>query len=412
VYVRAIGEITYKLYCWVIRCVYALIHLSPARDRIVFLSRQATIPSLDFTLLADELRGRFPDWQILFSCYRDSGSFLKRVVGTLKHLRYVARSRICIVDGYSPAVSVPNLDPQLVVIQLWHALGAIKKFGWQSVGTPAGRTPAQAEIFAMHRNYTAVIASGAGAQAAYADAFGYPLERITPLGLPRMDYLLDNDPRGGREQIKELLLAQYPELHEEGVLTLLWIPTFDRAKSATEQTRQEELQKLRSALDEQFIVDAQDTPRFRIIVSRHPFDQDTQNDADEDTRDAQENILCIPKIKTIDLLGFADYVIADYSSAALAAALLRKKVLFYTPDIDDYRISPGLNIDPEVEFPSITFRTPHDLTAFIEQDLAAERYQHSGFWQYCERYFAHEAMDFTTPITSQIANFILASMDA
>ncbi|MDR2106045.1 MAG: hypothetical protein LBP24_01400, partial [Coriobacteriales bacterium] len=122
-----------------------------AKERIAFLSRQSKAPSLDFTLLEAALRARLPGWEVATSCYRDKGGLIARVIGTLRHLRLVATSRLCVVDGYTPAVSIPRLDPSLAVVQLWHALGTFKRFGWQAVDSSEGRTRLQAEQLRMHR---------------------------------------------------------------------------------------------------------------------------------------------------------------------------------------------------------------------------------------------------------------------
>ena len=41
---------------------------------------------------------------------------------------------VCVLDSYWPAVSVLHHKKQLAVIQMWHAMGKIKKSGYQSLG--------------------------------------------------------------------------------------------------------------------------------------------------------------------------------------------------------------------------------------------------------------------------------------
>ena len=48
-----------------------------------------------------------------------------------------------------------------------------------------------------------------------------------------------------------------------------------------------------------------------------------------------------------------DVVVTDYSSLAYEAYLLGKKLLFYIPDIESYRVTPGLNRDPLELAPSL-----------------------------------------------------------
>ncbi|BDE94695.1 hypothetical protein CE91St30_00280 [Raoultibacter timonensis] len=59
-------------------------------------------------------------------------------------------------------------------------------------------------------------------------------------------------------------------------------------------------------------------------------------------------------------------MVTDYSSIVYEAFLLGKKVLFYTPDIDQYRLSPGLNTDPMAECPQLVFLNKKELLKYID----------------------------------------------
>jgi CDP-ribitol ribitolphosphotransferase len=399
------------MYRWVIRALYAVFRRLPvkrsfaktpptAKARVAFLSRQSAKPSLDFVLLEAALRAELPDWNFVTSCYRDTGNFLARILGTLRHLRLVATSRLCIVDGYTPAVSIPNLDPSTTVVQLWHALGTIKRFGWQAVGTSAGRTKAQAEQLKMHHNYTMVIAGGEGPRAAYAQAFGCPEDKIIPLGMPRMDYLLDNAPSCARRQHRNAILARYPQLNS-GRVNILFAPTLHKKGNNGEMKRY--LQELALHLSQDF---------FNLIIAFHPLN--AQHDEREaaasslvSSPDGGAPIISIPQVQGIDLLAIADYVVTDYSAIAFEAALLRRKVLFCVPDIDTYRRSPGLNIDPEEQFPAITFRSIEALADFLRRDIQ-KRGAGTSFLRYCDKYLAHPAAGASARIARHLAATVTA----
>ena len=67
-------------------------------------------------------------------------------------------------------------------------------------------------------------------------------------------------------------------------------------------------------------------------------------------------MLVVHDTATIDALAVADYVVTDYSAVAFEALLASKKTYFYVPDIEEYRISPGLNVDPLTDAPTISTR--------------------------------------------------------
>jgi CDP-ribitol ribitolphosphotransferase len=362
----------------------------------VFLSRQSGRPSLDFVLLESALRTELPGWEFASSCYRDTGDLMTRIGGTLRHLRLVASSRLCVVDGYSPAVSIPHLNPSTVVVQLWHALGTFKRFGWQAIDTAGGRTKTQARHLRMHRNYSMIIAGGEGARVAYAQAFDCPEDRIVPLGMPRMDYLLDDEPSSERAQLTAAIIEQYPQL-ANGRVNVLFAPTFRKGVAAADATQH--LEELASHLPAE---------TFNLIVAFHPLSTSrvAEKPAQRAGSDEPAPLIHISRIPGIDLLPFADYVITDYSAIAFEAALLRRKVVFYVPDIAVYRNSPGLNIDPEEQFSAISFRDVASLASFIRRDMREDGYTRSGFWSYCDAYLAHPAQGATARLARHLSEAV------
>ena len=175
------GRAKLRLIVWAVRLLYAVMCLFPQRRRIVLLSRQAARP-FDYALLEPELARRFPNHRIVWCCVAEIGKMSIPLM--LRQLWHVATADLCLVDGYVPAVSLPRSHRALVV-QMWHAPGAIKRFGYQSVGTPAGRSPQAASTLRMHRGYDFVIAGMPGAVASFSEAFDMPAEKILPLGLER-----------------------------------------------------------------------------------------------------------------------------------------------------------------------------------------------------------------------------------
>lgn len=108
-------------------------------------------------------------------------------------------ARFGVIDRYDPVISLLDFacEPTAlrgaqhlefpavpVVIQLWHAFGAFKKFGYQAIDVAEGHTAEEAAAFKIHRNNSWVICSGEGARTAFAEAFACPVERVLPIGRP------------------------------------------------------------------------------------------------------------------------------------------------------------------------------------------------------------------------------------
>lgn len=340
-----------ELIAWVTRVLYRLLCLLPQRRRITFLSRQAERP-FDFVLLEPALRERFPRHEIVWCCVHEIGRMSIPLM--LRQLRYVATSELCLVDGYVPAVSLP-LSHRSRVVQVWHAPGAIKKFGYQALDTPAGRSSRAARSLRMHRGYDLVVAGMPGAVKALSEAFDVPAQKIAALGLPRIDYLRSSE-------LADLRARRYARAEEavlrafggEGDprLTVLYAPTFRKA-NADALWLEHAVCALRSALA------ATGVP-VRLIVASHPLESSEEHDEKDGVP-----VAFLHGTPTINLLHLADYVVTDYSTVAFEAGYAGRRVLFYVPDIEEYRVSPGLNIDPLTELPTVSSVDAAEVSAVI-----------------------------------------------
>lgn len=340
-----------RLASWLVRFVYGACSLFPQQRKIVFLSRQSACP-FDFLLIEPELKRRFPGYSVVWVCVPKIGAMGLSVL--LRQIWHAATAELCLVDGYIPAISIPHRH-RAFVVQMWHAPGAIKKFGYQSLDTLAGRTSSMARVMRMHRGYDIVIAGMPGAVEAFSEAFDVPRERIAPLGLPRIDYLLApefSELRSRRfakaREIVESSFASSPRCaaSAERRTTVLYAPTFRRGEADAcwlEHAVKDLLQALHGT-------------ESRLIVAGHPLDS-----VAFDVSASDVPVAFVHGVPTIDVLAMADFVVTDYSTVAFEAGYAGKRVLFYVPDIEEYRISPGLNIDPLAVLPSLSFTSARAL---------------------------------------------------
>ena len=90
-----------------------------------------------------------------------------------------------VVDNAYLPVHVAPHRPTTTVVQVWHAAGALKRFGLDT------RTPlAEPERTFLHRYYDAVVVGGAWSRGPYAAALRTPIERVLALGSPADRLLL------------------------------------------------------------------------------------------------------------------------------------------------------------------------------------------------------------------------------
>lgn len=318
------------------QCFYAICKLFPTRRKVVMISRELDIDPLDFTLLREEIHRRDPQVQVVSLC-----KTMPHGIGLIGYAWYMLRCMahmatacVCVVDTYCLPVSLLTHKKELVIIQIWHALSTVKKFGYQSIGLAEGRDRRTAEWLRMHKGYTRVFCPSEVTVDFYAQAFGVSPDIVEVRGTPRIDWLLSD-----HSDIKERFLRDYPHMADKPIL--LYVPTFRKDKS--------------TAHDQ--LIEHVDHEKYQLIVSAHPV-----------STESIDPQFKVNGYSSTELLTVADAVITDYSAIAFEAALQKKKLYFFLYDIEEYVGSRGLNVNPLVEIPSCCATDIHTLVNMIEGD--------------------------------------------
>ena len=348
---------------WFAQALYALLKLLPQRRKVVFLSRQSDHPSRDFKMLASQLEALDPSIDVVVRCkfihpgFAHRAAYLGEVLAQMYHL---ATSSVCVVDGYIVPVSVLSHRPTLTIVQMWHALGAIKQFGLQSVGRPSGRSSQVASAMKMHRNYDVVLCGSPAWVPAFAEAFGVEPSAVLPLGLPRVDYLVTAATAlaDGRPPVAlQRLLARFPQLADADKTVVLYAPTFRKNAEGAYSD----------------VAEAFSDDRFTLVVKPHDLESATL---------AGTNVIDASGVDVVDLILLANAVITDYSAVALEVCSAGRPLYFYVYDIDDYSAAHGLNLNPLLDVAEMSSRDIGEIAVRV----AAHDYNVESVRSFCERY--------------------------
>ena len=296
--------------------------------RITFISLTANELKDDFYLLDRELKKEE------YHIYYDLIVFEKGVVGKFKYflnclqqLVEMKKSKLIILNDNNYIVS--NRKPKdTKVIQIWHAPGAVKKFGNQ--------IKRQYPI----RNYDACICNSSYWKPVYAQAFGMDENKIHVTGFPRMDTIHNAD----NEFIKK-----HPEC--KGKRLILYAPTF------------------RGNIIDGFVVESMDFTKLNIdentyiLCKYHPLLEDIHIHHDQ--------VLNVTHEDLYDLMNVSDLLISDYSSVFFDFCLIDKPMIVYVPDYENYKQTIGLNMDIYKEFKYVC-TTMDELNQLIASDLKVD----------------------------------------
>lgn len=328
------------------RVLYAFMKPLPTnRNKITFLSRQSDSVPLDFALLIREIKDRNPSVNVVtVTCRLEPGlanqiRYAKALLASMCHL---ATSKVCVLDSYWPSVSALDHKSSLVVFQMWHSLGKIKKSGRATVGKKDGRSRDISELMRIHEGYDYVVAGAPAWNPFYLDSFAVGEESLLNIGLPRGDYLVKQ-----RDAIRDSILAAYPEFREGNVI--LYAPTFRTRGGA--------------GLEAKNLVSTLAPAGFKTIVKGH---------ANQTLLAPEHNYWECREFSALELLCVADYLVTDYSAITVEAALIGVRTLFYAYDLDEYMESNGLNLDLEDLYPHLVQRTVPDVLDALRGEYPVE----------------------------------------
>ena len=247
-------------------------------------------------------------------------AYLARLVRGMYHLQTAG---LFVVDNAYLPIHVAPHRRTTTVVQVWHAAGALKRFGLDT------RQPiAEPERTFLHRNYDAVVVGGDWTRRPYAAALRTPLERVVALGWPRTDFFFDE---AALAAARARVTATYPAL--AGRRVVLYAPTFrgrgigKRAPAGLDAVR------LRAALP------ADDM----LVLKTHP------NLDPAATPTAGYDVIVDPAAEINELLAATDILVTDYSSSVVEFALLRRPIVLLVGDLGEYERDPGLYLDYRTE---------------------------------------------------------------
>ena len=135
----------------------------------------------------------------------------------IRYVNILSTSKIILLDDFLPSIHTFDLKEETKLIQLWHAVGAFKTFGFTRIGKEGG--PEQ--FSPNHRSYNYAIVSSKEIVKFYAEGFGLSEEKVLVTGIPRTDVFFDNT---YKNKVESDFYNKYPQLLNKKIL--LFAPTF------------------------------------------------------------------------------------------------------------------------------------------------------------------------------------------
>jgi teichoic acid ribitol-phosphate primase len=333
----------YYLSALLLRMAYLLCLLFPVRaNKVVFASARAETLEGNLKFIHDELLEKRPNSKVVLLLDRYSYDFWGKVVYFLKLLRacyHLATARFFFVDNAYLPVHVGPHRAGTEVIQVWHAGGALKKFGLDT--SPPNRV---VENRFIHKHYDYVIAGSEAAVGPYSSALRTPASHVLPLGIARTDFFFDE---AAMADAAARIRSAHPQL--AGRTVVLYAPTFRGYSDEKRPHQALDAKLLRERLGE----------KYALVHKTHPvFSAELVDQAGYDAVVGTE-------FDVNELFSVTDVFITDYSSSIFEYALMRKPLVLLVDDLASYTAEPGFYLDFERDMIGEFARSSHEAADII-----------------------------------------------
>lgn len=297
--------------------------------------------------------------------------FVEKDSLSLKNIYDFASSKyVILVDNFFPLAFINTNGMKWV--QLWHGTGIFKKFGYDLLNDEDKKVM---EMFAPKIDLLSV--SSQNVIETYARNFLVDKSKVKPFGVPRNDFY--NDEHLDIEYISNLKKSfekDYPQLI--GKRLVLYAPTF------------REDSKNNAVFDyfdiEKFIQELGDN--YALAIHLHP---NYQRYCDEDHQ--IDLVDLTNKYDIIDFTGFkdeqkllllSDILITDYSSIMVDYTILKKPILLFAYDLDDYlKNERGFYFDYREKVPGkIVYDTDELIDSIKNEDFQMEKLEEFSKFQF------------------------------
>ena len=279
-------------------------------NRITFISNRRNSISGNYESIYAEL---IKDKNIDIKTVLDTK---ERFISCFKYGYYLASSKVILIDDYIRSVYEIRKRKDNYLIQVWHACGAFKAFGFSRLS----KEGCWSQDSRSHRTYDYCLVSSRKVAKHYAEAFGMNVDRVIATGVPRTDIFFDE---AYKREIRAKIFSTYPMLKDKKVI--LFAPTF-RGSSKKEGNYPHyrfDYKKIFESFGDE----------YRIIIKHHPH----VNNKPVIENEYKARVIDLSKNEELnELLFVTDILITDYSSVIFEAALLDIPMLFYAFDLDEY----------------------------------------------------------------------------
>lgn len=321
-------ELVIAVYLVIFRLVFTAFKMFPLKKKTVFIASFG-----QNTLFTAQALQKQKDQTVIIlktkKCMLHFASSAKRKVipfrlanplGWVIAVFHLATCQKVFADNYYGILAAAEFRQQTTCIQLWHAAGAVKKFGLKDLSLEERRPSACRRFKKVYQRFDYVAVGSERMTAIFQDAFGLAGDKFLRTGIPRTDFFFNDEMK---RRAQQAIIHDFPLLTEKKVI--LYAPTF-RDDELTMDQIMLDVDKMHHQLKEDYL----------LLISIHPAVKLS------DLHMYPDFLFNVSSYPINYILLIADVLITDYSSVMFEYSLLNKPMIFYAYDLKDYSRKKGL----------------------------------------------------------------------
>ncbi|KAF1297230.1 CDP-glycerol--UDP-pyrophosphoryl-N-acetylglucosaminyl-N-acetylmannosamine glycerophosphotransferase [Enterococcus sp. JM4C] len=262
-------------------------------------------------------------------------------------------------DNYFAFLGAIDFAPTTEVIQLWHANGAIKKFGIEANYAKNRSASDKKRYKKVYKKYTHYAVGSDKMGTIFQESYLATSDQLLKIGYPTSDHLLSSS---WRRQQEARFSEVFSDLAKKRIV--LYTPTY-REKTSENPL---DFERLANELGDEWV----------IFAKAHPHDEQLQ----ERLATSMSISSDMRGFTLQEFLPFVDCLITDYSSVPFEYTLVKDngKILFFCYDMDSYQKEVGIQEDFESWIPSTIVQTQKQLTKEIVSAEPQEIEAFNSLW--------------------------------
>lgn len=297
----------------------------------------------------------------------------------IKSIYHLATSKYIIVDNYFGFLATTDFRKGAECLQLWHASGAIKKFGLEDQSVQYRSERAKKRFNKVYSKFDKVVIGSDIMGNTFIRSFNIPKEKLLKTGVPRTDFFY-------KEALHSEIIKGMVRENEalKNKKKILYAPTY-RDNELDHFEMKLELDLLYKELGEDYI----------ILLRLHPAIKTKTNYADLYPGFVLD--YSSSKYDINHLLLIADYLITDYSSIPYEFSLLNKPIIFFAYDLEKYSLERGLVENYDQMVPGPVVKETNDVIKLIKEnqfDMQQLKAYANKWNKYSKGYSSHNVVNY------------------